>query len=175
MLSPSVLPISALDEGKVLELNNCYAEELSYLDRSQLRWLLDHAFHARRVGDLDGFLIGFDERAGYSSQNFRWFRARYHSFVYIDRVVVNPNVRRQSVARSLYADLFAAALSVGRTIVGCEVNVVPPNPVSDDFHASMGFVEVDRGTANARLVRYLVRDLQPTRMCSTESQEDEPC
>jgi predicted GNAT superfamily acetyltransferase len=155
----SLLPIAASAKSSVLELNNAYAEELSYLDGPELSWIIAHAFHARRIGDLDGFLIAFDERAEYSSTNFLWFRAHYPRFVYIDRVVVNPTARRKSLARSLYLDLFAAAVRAKHTVVGCEVNIIPPNPVSDAFHASMGFVEVDRATANVRLVRYLVHDL----------------
>ena len=72
-----VVPLAPLTGGleeAVLALNNAHAEKLSWLDRSGLIWLVEHAFVARRIGDLDGFLLAFDETADYRSQNYRWFR-----------------------------------------------------------------------------------------------------
>jgi uncharacterized protein len=44
--------------------------------------------------------------------------------------------------------------------VGCEINLLPPNPASDAFHARMGFVEVGAAQlANGKTVRYLERAL----------------
>ncbi|WP_375411821.1 GNAT family N-acetyltransferase [uncultured Bradyrhizobium sp.] len=158
-------------EKAVLELNNAYAEELSYLDYGQLRWLVEHAFHARRVGDLDGFLLAFDESAEYRSPNYLWFRQRYPRFVYVDRVVITPGARRRGLARSLYMDLFCKARRAGREIVGCEVNVAPPNPTSDAFHVSLGFSERGRAVANQKLVRYLVRPLD-ARVAKKDEREE---
>ena len=57
----------------------------------------------------------------------------------------------------LYDDLFEHAVAAGHDRVVCEVNMQPPNPASDAFHAALGFVEV--GTASvydgSRTVRYL--------------------
>lgn len=73
--------ISTEVEEAVLALNNAHAVELSWLEREQLRVLLRQAFYARRIGDVDAFLMAFDERAGYDSPNYLWFRARYPRFV----------------------------------------------------------------------------------------------
>ena len=77
--------------------------------------------------------------------------------MYVDRVVVDPKHRRKGIARALYEDLFAVARAAADEHVLCEVNLVPPNPVSDAFHASLGFREVGRGTLTrlGREVRYL--------------------
>jgi predicted GNAT superfamily acetyltransferase len=66
------------------------------------------------------------------------------------------------VARSLYHELFAAAAQAGHPIVGCEVNVEPPNPISDAFHEALGFTEVGRASllGGEKVVRYLVRRLE---------------
>ena len=68
-------------------------------------------------------------------------------------------VARQGLARALYADAFAAARAAGAPVVCCEVNVDPPNPGSDAFHAALDFVEVGRAmlVERKKLVRYLER------------------
>jgi len=63
-------------EPDVLALNNAHAVELSLLDSGQLAALLDEAFHARRIGTLDAFLLAFDQGAAYDSPNYLWFRER---------------------------------------------------------------------------------------------------
>ena len=107
------------------------------------------------------FLLAFDQNADYDSWNFTWFRQRYQTFLYIDRVVVAEANRRLGLGRLLYEDCFLRAAHLGHHRVGCEVNVRPPNPVSDAFHASLGFTEIGGGTTadGAKSVRYLVRDL----------------
>ena len=42
----------------------------------------------RCVGELDAFLLAFDEASDYDSPNFLWFRERYPRFAYVDRIAV---------------------------------------------------------------------------------------
>ena len=72
----------------MLALNNAHAQELSWLEPERLQHLVGKAFLARRIGELDAFLLAFDQDARYDSPNFLWFRARYPRFVYVDRIVV---------------------------------------------------------------------------------------
>ena len=69
----------------------------------------------------------------------------------------NRSARGRGCARRLHRDLFEHAAEAGYERVVCEVNSSPPNPVSDAFHAALGFVEV--GTVSvydgSREVRYL--------------------
>jgi predicted GNAT superfamily acetyltransferase len=145
----------------LLALNNAHARELSWLEPERLEHLVERAFLARRIGDLDAFLLALDQDAQYDSPNFLWFRARYPRFVYVDRIVVASTARGRGCARRLYRDLFEHAARAGHQRVACEVNISPPNPQSDAFHAALGFVEV--GTADvysgSRTVRYLSRTL----------------
>ena len=145
----------------LLALNNAHAQELSWLEAKRLEYLIGEAFLARRIGRLDAFLLAFDQDARYDSPNFLWFRAHYPRFVYVDRIVVASSARGRGCARRLYDDLFEHAVLAGHDRVVCEVNSKPPNPVSDAFHAELGFVEV--GTANiyddTKTVRYLMRRL----------------
>jgi hypothetical protein len=144
----------------VLSLNNAHAAETSELDAPRLRAMLDAAFLALATTDGGAFLIAFDEAAAYGSPNFLWFRDRMHGFVYVDRIVVSAAARGRGVARALYAEVFAAAAASGRASVVCEVNVMPPNPASDAFHAALGFTETGRGSPSpGKTVRYLEKRL----------------
>jgi predicted GNAT superfamily acetyltransferase len=106
-------------------------------------------------------MLAFDHEADYDSPNFFWFRARHPRFVYVDRIVVAASARGRGCARRLYHDLFAHALRAGHERVVCEVNSNPPNPESDAFHASLGFVEVGAASVygGSKTVRYLLRTL----------------
>jgi predicted GNAT superfamily acetyltransferase len=145
----------------ILALNNEHVTELSWLSEGRLEVLARQAFYARSIGDVDAFLIAFDQTAAYDSPNYLWFRQRYSQFVYIDRVLVSPSMRGRGYARLLYRDLFDHAHQKHHHLVVCEVNLHPPNPASDGFHASMEFHEVGRATIHngSKTVRYLAREI----------------
>ena len=157
----SISPISKEAEPAVLALNNEHAAELSWLEPERLSFLIGEAFYPRRVGDLEAFLLAFDQAADYDSPNFLWFRERYPRFVYVDRIAVAASARGRGHARRLYEDLFAHAAEAGHTMVVCEVNSDPPNPASDAFHAALGFSEVGHASIHGgtKAVRYYVRHL----------------
>jgi predicted GNAT superfamily acetyltransferase len=156
-----ILPIDKAAEASVLALNNAHAVETSLLDEQRLAAMLDEAFLATRIGDVDAFLIVFDQRARYDSPNFTWFQANYPDFVYVDRIITGPNARGKGYARALYEDLFEKAAVRGHKRVVCEVNFDPPNPGSDAFHAALGFVEVGRQllASSGKTVRYLSKNI----------------
>jgi predicted GNAT superfamily acetyltransferase len=158
------LPIEAIgpaDEPAVLALNNAHAAELSWLEAPELLRLIAAAFHARKVGALEAFLLTFDQSADYGSPNFLWFKQRYPRFVYVDRVVTAAEARGKGHARRLYAELFDIARVAGHGVVVCEVNAEPPNPASDAFHASLGFQEVGEASIHGgqKRVRYFAKSL----------------
>jgi predicted GNAT superfamily acetyltransferase len=160
--APSITAIDPAELGpasSLLLLNNAHAEETSFLSPERMTQLVRDSFIACRVGD-EAFLLAFDQSADYDSPNFRWFQGQFERFVYIDRVVVRPQSRGRGLARSLYQALFADGAAAGQTRVTCEVNINPPNPTSDAFHAAMGFAPVGSAVlANGKTVRYLVRPL----------------
>lgn len=145
----------------LLALNNAHAQELSWLEPERLQHLVCESFYARRIGDLDAFLIAFDQDARYDSPNFLWFRERYPRFVYVDRIVTAASARGRGYAQQLYFDLFEQAARAGHERVACEINLSPPNPGSDAFHAALGFAEVGSAAIHggAKTVRYLARAL----------------
>jgi uncharacterized protein len=155
-------PEPSADEAAMLALNRAHVAETSALEAAELRALLVQAFY---VGTCDrgrqAFLIALDQDAIYSSPNFQWFKSRHERFVYIDRVIVAPSQRGRGLARLLYEELFAAAARAQHALIGCEVNVDPPNPASDALHAALGFAEVGRAIlpGGAKQVRYLTRQV----------------
>jgi len=154
--------LSSVDAAIMLPLNNAHAKETSALDEASLTALIDMAFYARGIDrGATAFLIALDQDATYDSPNFLWFKACRESFVYIDRIIISSAARGQGLARSLYEDLFAAAKHAGHDRVVCEVNIDPPNRVSEAFHATMGFRAVGEATIRnaTKTVRYLERVL----------------
>ena len=150
-------PIVPEAHEAILALNSAHVEELSLLDMAALVTLLDGAFFAKRIGELEAFIIALDENhASYASPNYRWFQDRMARFVYVDRIVVAADARGKGHARRLYADLMATAKAAGHQFVVCEVNSEPPNPASDAFHSALGLEQVGEAVirGGAKSVRY---------------------
>jgi uncharacterized protein len=169
-ITPDEVAAAAPLGAAILALNNAHAQQLSWLEPERLEQLVAQSFLAWRIGSLDAFLLAFDQDAPYDSPNFLWFRARYPRFVYIDRIAVTPSARGRGLARLLYCDLFDTARRRGHTHIACEVNVDPPNPTSDAFHAALGFVEVGCASIHdgSKTVRYLERTLHVTTRAATK-------
>lgn len=146
---------------KLLALNNAHARSLSWLEPKRLCHLVTAAFFAGRVGEADGLLIAFDQDADYDGENFLWFRGRISRFVYVDRVVVAAEARGRGIAKCLYLSLFNQAVQAGYDKIVCEINLDPPNPESDAFHAALGFTAVGSGVIDGgrKTVRYMARAL----------------
>ena len=163
-MTPAPVDLDEFDREALLALNNDHAVALSFVTAERFAELAKRAVYLRGFAPALGFLMAFDQDAGVSGPNYAWFKARYPRFVYIDRVVIATEGRRQGLAQALYTDLLAKAAATGHTAVGCEINSDPPNPASDAFHAKLGFETV--GTARLadrdKTVRYLVRTLPPS-------------
>lgn len=135
------------DLAPALALNNAAVPHVNELDADRLAELvgLSSLAVAARVEDaLVGFAIVMAPGVPYDSPNYRWFNERHDDVRYLDRIVVDPRVRRAGVGRRLYDAVFDHARAGGSARVGCEVNLEPPNPGSRAFHRELGFVEVGR-------------------------------
>lgn len=149
------------DLDTLLTLSNAHEAEIGTFTKAAFAELAALAFHVRMTSEGDAFLIALEERAPENAPNWRWFAARFRRFVYIDRVVVAESSRKRGLGKLLYNDVIAAARRAGHTRLCCEVNLDPPNPGSDAFHAKMGFEELGRAYLpdRGKAVRYLMRDL----------------
>jgi predicted GNAT superfamily acetyltransferase len=147
----------------LLALNAASEVETSPLDELALQRLLDLAclaFGIEAGGRIEAFMVALDQSAPYDNFNFAWFKARYPTFVYIDRVITAAHARGRGHGRRLYTHLFQAAKAAGHGRVVCEVNRSPPNPGSDAFHRALGFSEVgEAALPNGKVVRYLQAEL----------------
>lgn len=142
----------------VFELNQHWVPHVGSVTRDQIVAVVEQADLAlvveRRTGDgsplLDGFVVVMAPGAAYASPNYRFFEDRLAAgtapgpFRYVDRIAVSPGAQGAGVGRLLYEATFELAAQVGAAEVTCEVNLEPPNPDSQAFHARMGFVEVGR-------------------------------
>ena len=149
-----------------LTLNAAHETETGPLDAPALAALLDMCLVAPAIADgersVAAFLLCLSEGVAYASPNYAWVAARLRAFAYIDRVIVAPAARGQGLGRRLYDAAAGAARDAGLAWLACEVNLVPPNPVSDAFHAALGFQPV--GTAHladrGKTMRYLALPLE---------------
>ena len=150
------------DADAFLALNRESEAVLSPLDANSLKALMARAYCAWLTPQGDGMLIAMNERSAYDSPNFRWFSQRYERFVYVDRVVVAESARGRGIARALYERLIERARADGYPVICAEIYYDPPNPASDAFHESFGFVEIGRAYLADRdkSVRYIVRSLE---------------
>ena len=149
-----------------LALNAAHETETGPLDAPAFAALLDLCLAAPAIPD-DGngvvaFLLCLPEGADYASPNYRWVAHRLRAFAYVDRVIVAPAARGRGLGRQLYGAATEAARVAGLAWLACEVNLVPPNPVSDAFHAALGFQPI--GTAHladrGKTMRYLALPLE---------------
>ena len=148
------------DLDALIALNNDHAVELSLETAESFRALVAQAWLALAPPDNAALLLVFDQDAAIEGPNFAWYKARHDRFLYIDRVVVAPAARGRGLARALYETAFATGAAAGFDLIGCEVNLEPPNPGSDAFHAGLGFGEVGQARLpSGKLVHYLTRRL----------------
>jgi uncharacterized protein len=135
------------DFDAVLALNHESERFLSPLAMERLVQL-DAQAELHQVLELQGKVVAFvltlREGASYDSPNYRWFVARYPSFLYVDRVVVSASRHGEGMGRALYDVVFTHARATGVPWVTCEYDIEPPNPESERFHRQSGFKEVGR-------------------------------
>jgi predicted GNAT superfamily acetyltransferase len=160
-VSSLLRPITPGDHPRVLAWNHEHVELLSELDGARLVTLLGWADLGSVIvaeGRDVGFVLTFPSGTAYDSANYRWFSERYPDFYYLDRVVVDPAVRRTGIGSRLYDEIEERARS--RAPVMClEVNLDPPNEPSLEFHRRRGFVEVGQDTATGHRVSLMAKEL----------------
>lgn len=133
-----------LDE--VLRMNNDNDPAVSYMDQQELEFDLTVAQHALIVGEatVQGFCITFPSGLQHDlGVNYAWFVARYPSFVYLDRVVIDAPHQSRGLGQVLYEEVERRIRDEGRTnLFTCEVNLQPRNDGSLRFHSRLGFTQV---------------------------------
>lgn len=132
------------DLRSILEINQSFVPKVSSVDLAWMEKYLAASAYFRvykSADKIEGFLIAMLPETEYASVNFGWFKKRYKSFLYIDRVAVSAAAHGKGIGKSLYADLFQFARDQA-DLVTCEVNIRPRNEISLGFHQKLGFQEV---------------------------------
>lgn len=107
--------------------------------------------------EIVAFMIVLGPAKTYKSENYQFYCNKYQSFDYVDRIVVDIKSQRYGYGRALY-DYLKEHSNEER--ITCEVNLNPPNPVSQEFHKIMGFFEVGQlNTKCGKLVSLLVKEI----------------
>ena len=109
----------------------------------QKKLLSVSSYHSILLEDdeLIGFAICFRESRPYWSENYKYFENKLDRFLYVDRIAIRNDYRRQGHAKRMYEDIFSFAGHDGLTVTA-EVNTKPANQGSIRFHEYMGFKEV---------------------------------
>ncbi len=154
----------ASDFQSIVSINASEEEKTSPIDLARITQLNSWStYHKVAIKDDQavGFLLVMSDASGYDGANFRWFVDRYSSFLYVDRIVIDPVYSGMGVGTALYVDLMQFGKAQGHVALCCEINVLPPNPASHAFHARFGFREVGRRKqpGTQRVVSYQIAAL----------------
>ncbi len=137
------------DFDRILELNAAEVRKTSPMDRDRLQ-LLHGLSGYHKVAVIDGrvgaFLIAMREGVDYQNENYAFFSQRYERFIYIDRIVVAPELAGGGIGACMYRHLFDFARSQDVDYITCEYNIEPPNPASRKFHDRFDFDEIGTRT-----------------------------
>jgi len=141
-----IRPATEADLDFILRVNEENVEVLSPMDRNKLIEFMKIStllWMAFVNGERAAFLIALDEKATtYDSENYRWFKQKYEHFLYIDRVVLDKSFRRIGLGKTLYENVFSFAKENNIPVVTAEIDTIPYNESSLNFHKAMGFKEV---------------------------------
>lgn len=155
--------LTIADADWFLALNNDAVPHVNALKESDLRTMLADAALAWAImaGDEPaGGLIAFRAGAAYDSANYLWFQDKFDDFLYVDRVVVDPEKRGLGLGRSFYERALEAARAAG-VMLCCEVNERPTNPGSMRFHERFGFEPVGRQETEGGKKSVVLMTVQP--------------
>jgi|TARA_B100001750_G_C15497664_1_gene595217 predicted GNAT superfamily acetyltransferase len=99
-----------------------------------------------------GYVICFQDKEPTNSymekinhKNFREINKRLNNYLYIDRIAINSDYRKNKLATELYSKVVDFAKNSSIDNLTAEINLLPSvNTASFKFHQSFGFVEIDK-------------------------------
>ena len=102
-----------------------------------------------------GFAIIMNKDSNYKSLNYQYFKNKYTDFLYIDRVAVVDKVQRMGVGSTSTKNLqLNSEVSVP---ICCEVNTIPLNQQSLDFHGKQRFKIIEEVKFGKKRVAMMVK------------------
>ena len=94
----------ASDFQSIVSINASEEEKTSPIDLERITQLNTRSTYHRvaiREDQEVGFLLVMSNASGYDGANFRWFVDRYSSFLYVDRIVIDPVYAGMGVGTAL--------------------------------------------------------------------------
>ena len=104
-----------------------------------------------------GFIICLREGSKYTSKNYNFFTNKFSKFLYIDRIAIESSYRRTGIGKKIYSEKELIA-SLNKIPMCCEVNTIPLNKVSINFHKNFGFDEIGQRTFKNHSVAYFMKN-----------------
>ena len=146
---------------EIYNLNQEHIPEVGSLSSieylQELIELSSNNFYISFENNIIGFMICFREGSEYESKNYKFFTKNKAKFLYIDRIAVRSDYRRNGIGRSLY-DLIGSIAKDNEIPLCCEVNTQPLNQISIDFHESLGFCRVGEFAFDDHAVTYFIKE-----------------
>lgn len=145
MIDFKIRPVTDRDFEAILMLNQAAIKATAAMDLIQLQNLNNWADYHQVVthkNQVIAFLLVLPGGKPYQSPNYQWFNSHYHSFLYVDRIVVDEKFIGMKIGSMLYQGLFAYAKNHEIEFITCEYNIKPMNTNSQFFHQRFGFTEV---------------------------------
>ena len=97
--------------------------------------------------------IVLDTNLSLDLNKYKFFKETEKKFLYIDRIAIDKNFRRQGFGEDLYK-LIGSITEYENIPLCCEVNVKPMNHISVNFHKKQGFKKVGSGHFKDHSVAY---------------------
>lgn len=126
----------------IFELNQNNIPALGSLNNlKHVKEIYNHSLFATLVivkEKFAGFAFVMDYKSDYKSLNYKFFKNNFKNFLYIDRVAFEKEFQRKGYGSKLYNEIYKIANNSVYPLC-CEVNTVPLNKQSLDFHYKFGF------------------------------------
>ena len=142
----------------IFELNQKNIPALGSLkDLKHVREIYNHSLFAALVIEKEkfvGFAFVMDFKSDYKSINYKYFKNNFKNFLYVDRVAFKEEFQRKGYGTKLYYEIYKIANNSGFPLC-CEVNTIPLNKQSLDFHKKIGFENLERVSFKEKQVAML--------------------
>ncbi len=119
------------------------ALSLSQMEFEELLHTCDFVADRRNGKQLQGFMLGISAGKGGDNFGYQWFMARFDSFLYIDRVVVEDKCKRLGLAIEFYHEAVHWCRARGIEHIVCQIHDRPPNPAAHALHDKLGFTGIE--------------------------------
>tara|TARA_Y200000002_G_C22535727_1_gene601738 strand:- start:383 stop:886 length:504 start_codon:yes stop_codon:yes gene_type:complete len=131
----------------IFELNQNNIPALGSLNNSQhVLDIYNHSLFSAVVTVQEkfaGFAFVMDYKSDYKSLNYKFFKNSFKNFLYVDRVAFGEEFQRKGYGTELYNEIYKIANNLGSPLC-CEVNTIPLNKKSLNFHYKFGFQIIEK-------------------------------